>query len=196
MNTERNAMGIFIPGHNTSSEVRNKIALTLDKTGNLIGKKFGFWLALERRGIRGGQRQWLCRCDCGKEKEVSQRHLVNRNSTKCIKCTGRLKSERVYKDRFKDPNKIAYSSNRRCAWVENLRKFLFEKQNGICPVCNKHLPKETKKQCMDHNHKTGFVRALVHRGCNVWVGRVEQDPDLPERILNYLRKDGPWHLTT
>lgn len=53
---------------------------------------------------------------------------------------------------------------------EKYRDMLAE-QNGVCAVC-KRPPTETKL-CIDHNHKTGKVRGLLHRWCNVIVGYLE-----------------------
>jgi len=37
----------------------------------LVGRKFGRWTVLERRGKNASNKiMWLCRCDCGKESEV------------------------------------------------------------------------------------------------------------------------------
>lgn len=43
------------------------------------GQQFGTWTALEER--QGGK--WLCRCECGREKEVLKYNLQSRLSTNC-----------------------------------------------------------------------------------------------------------------
>ncbi len=51
----------------------------MPKTIDLTGQCFGSWIALEPRpGYR-----WLCRCDCGIEREVASRNLKNGKSTSC-----------------------------------------------------------------------------------------------------------------
>lgn len=188
MDNERNARGVFVKGHITPKDRREKIAKALDQIGDLTGQKFGLWTILERRESKGGHRRYWCRCDCGIEKEVSGIHLVRGKSTKCIKCAGRLKSFRILTERLSNKDKLLYCTNRRSAWVEEVREYLFNIQKGVCPICNKILPVETFKQCIDHDHKTGYSRALVHRSCNVWIGRVERDPELPKRILDYIER--------
>jgi hypothetical protein len=37
---------------------------------DLVNKRFGRWLVLERAANKGKQSAWLCRCDCGKIAEV------------------------------------------------------------------------------------------------------------------------------
>lgn len=51
---------------------------------DLIGKRFGRWLILERAtNGTGSQPHWLCRCDCGAEKRVAGQSLRSGKSTSC-----------------------------------------------------------------------------------------------------------------
>jgi len=57
--------------------------------------------------------------------------------------------------------------------IPEIRKMLINKQNGICPICGKNLTRTAAiNQVIDHDHKTGYVRAVVHRGCNKVEGSV------------------------
>jgi len=57
--------------------------------------------------------------------------------------------------------------------IPSVRRMLLNKQNGICPICGKDLTRtKTVNQVIDHDHKTGYVRAVVHRGCNKVEGSV------------------------
>ena len=47
------------------------------------GGKFGRWTVVEKRGMRGAHRMWLCRCICGKEREVFRSALTSGISTSC-----------------------------------------------------------------------------------------------------------------
>lgn len=50
----------------------------------LIGKNFGRWTILEKREQNNHRQQmWLCKCDCGTEREVVQPNLVNGKSKSC-----------------------------------------------------------------------------------------------------------------
>ena len=67
---------------------------------NLIGQKFGRWTVIDESDKRGknGGRYWLCKCDCGTIKEVTQDSLRGGKSTSCG-CQGR---EKLGKLHFKD----------------------------------------------------------------------------------------------
>lgn len=57
--------------------------------------------------------------------------------------------------------------------IPMVRKILIAKQNGVCPICGKDLTRVAPiNQVIDHNHETGYVRAVVHRGCNKVEGSV------------------------
>lgn len=40
------------------------------KPDNLIGQRFGLLTVIERRPSKNGHSNWLCKCDCGTEKEI------------------------------------------------------------------------------------------------------------------------------
>lgn len=51
---------------------------------NLVGERFGQWLVLSRaKNTKNGNTRFLCRCDCGTEKEVSSSNLKYGQSTGC-----------------------------------------------------------------------------------------------------------------
>jgi hypothetical protein len=50
---------------------------------SLKGQRFGRWLVLKCGTTKGKQVYWLCRCDCGTEKEVAANNLPNGASQSC-----------------------------------------------------------------------------------------------------------------
>jgi hypothetical protein len=56
----------------------------MGKLVNLSGQRFGFWI-VKNRGINteSGHAQWLCVCECSKEKLVTSNSLRTGNSTSC-----------------------------------------------------------------------------------------------------------------
>jgi len=61
---------------------------------------------------------------------------------------------------------------------------LEEAQKGICACCGDG----PIKLVIDHNHKTGKVRALLCAHCNWAAGHVKDDPLRAELLAAYLRK--------
>jgi len=48
---------------------------------------------------------------------------------------------------------------------------MFEQQRGRCAICDQTSP---YKLCVDHNHNTGKVRAMLCKGCNAALGHIEK----------------------
>ena len=64
---------------------------------NLIGEKFGRWTVIEKAEKRNGMPRLKCRCECGTEKEVYQKHLLSGASVSCGCFAKELARERAIK---------------------------------------------------------------------------------------------------
>jgi hypothetical protein len=62
-----------------------------------------------------------------------------------------------------------------------------ESQGYVCAVC-KLPPQEGKVFAIDHDHKTGKVRGLLHRNCNVGIGMLSENITYLENAIAYLKK--------
>ena len=62
--------------------------------------------------------------------------------------------------------------------VEKLK----EKQNFKCMICE-----DIVNLVVDHDHKTGKVRALLCNPCNQGIGSLKDDPEILDKAANYLR---------
>lgn len=65
-----------------------------------------------------------------------------------------------------------------------------EEQNGCCAICGKP---ETRvlfgrvcRLAVDHDHETGQVRGLLCSRCNCFLGLIDDNPELLDRIRLYL----------
>ncbi len=54
--------------------------------------------------------------------------------------------------------------------VAVIRDRLLEEQNGMCPICDKAI--ERGAEVLDHQHQNGRVRAVLHRQCNSFEGKL------------------------
>lgn len=56
--------------------------------------------------------------------------------------------------------------------VRHTRIAFLETQNFMCELCG--LPLTYEEAVLDHDHKTGAVRAAIHRSCNSGLGAIER----------------------
>jgi hypothetical protein len=63
----------------------------------------------------------------------------------------------------------------------------FKKQGGVCAMCSR--PPKRLGLFVDHNHKSGQVRALLCMICNRKIlGLIEKYKIVPQRIVDYLKQ--------
>jgi len=60
---------------------------------------------------------------------------------------------------------------------------MFEKQGGCCYICGRHQSECKRVLCVDHDHLTGRIRALLCDHCNRKLGWYERHTD---KILEVL----------
>ena len=64
-------------------------------------------------------------------------------------------------------------------------------QNGVCEICKRAPVKHAGNKygfVVDHDHKNGKTRGLLCQRCNVLLGKAEDDPELLQRFIDYLRR--------
>lgn len=66
---------------------------------------------------------------------------------------------------------------------------MLSQQNGVCAICSKP-PSPKRRLGVDHNHTTGFVRALLCQNCNAGIGMFDENPDIIAKVLGYLSAFG------
>lgn len=61
-------------------------------------------------------------------------------------------------------------------------------QNHLCALCGEDCSADP---VLDHNHKTGAIRAVLHRQCNAFLGRFENNAARhcvkQEQLASFLR---------
>jgi hypothetical protein len=62
-------------------------------------------------------------------------------------------------------------------------------QDGRCAICGSDYPGVPGRRfCVDHDHATGVVRALLCNGCNNGIGMLGDDPNRVRAAAAYLEK--------
>jgi hypothetical protein len=64
---------------------------------------------------------------------------------------------------------------------------LLAQQNGVCAIC-REPEREERSLSVDHDHKTGRVRALLCGGCNKAIGFLRESPLLARAAATYLEQ--------
>lgn len=57
--------------------------------------------------------------------------------------------------------------------IKTYRETLLRVQGGKCALCRE--PIAAGEAVLDHDHKTGHCRAVLHRGCNAMLGHIENN---------------------
>ena len=64
---------------------------------------------------------------------------------------------------------------------------LYQIQQGKCAICDRHSSELKLTLSVDHNHITGIVRGLLCKGCNYFLGSVENETY--KKFLAYLDRN-------
>lgn len=57
--------------------------------------------------------------------------------------------------------------------VKKVREEMLRRQGGVCALTR--YPLDQKDAVLDHDHKTGHVRGVLHRGVNSLLGKLENN---------------------
>jgi hypothetical protein len=100
------------------------------------------------------------------------------------------------KERHSEQAKIWYGENKERTRGNQLKlhygisfneyEELLKKQNNECAICGG--PSGKRSFSVDHDHINGKVRGLLCRGCNVGIGNLNDDPELLEKAIIYIKK--------
>ena len=64
---------------------------------------------------------------------------------------------------------------------------LNEEQGGRCACCGE-FTSFSHGACLDHDHRSGVVRAVLCRRCNLMVGICKEDVNNVTAVIRYLKK--------
>lgn len=118
----------------------------------------------------------LKRCNtCGRRKSVEQFTKVKKwRRGDCNSCRRKDSANRALKQ--------AYGID------TATKKRMYMNQRGLCGACGLPLSKNYRKAHVDHDHRTGQIRELLHAACNWLMGQEEAQPNILKKILVYRKK--------
>jgi hypothetical protein len=70
--------------------------------------------------------------------------------------------------------------------IPAVRNYLLEQQAQRCALCDDII--EEGKAVLDHDHRSGIIRRVLHRGCNSMLGKIENNMARSEVDLFRLMK--------
>lgn len=129
--------------------------------------------------------------NCGEFKSLSCFYDKGRSYTPyCKKCI--IEKQKEY--RSKNPSAKSrlkeYSREQSLKSNYNLTKkeydLMYKYQHGKCAICGTPQSELKKNLCVDHDHKTGKVRALLCTLCNQGLGSFKDNQSNLENALYYL----------
>lgn len=143
---------------------------------------------------------------CNKEKDKSEFVTSEgKPSTRCVLCRiERNKQAKKYYEKrstlslerrvyFKIRTRNA-SLKRKYGITYDEFENMFLSQHGLCGICGQGLKRSSEKgwggkreACVDHDHKTGKVRGILCRGCNLSLSMIE-DEVFQQKSNQYLSK--------
>lgn len=144
-------------------------------------------------------------CKCNKKKLENEFSIFNGRLNKtCKQCREyhnsfykenkegyRDKRKEYYKTHYTEFHKRAYKNHLRRKYNLSLEEYnsLLIQQNGKCAICERDFKTLTKwnTACVDHDHKTGKVRGILCRKCNLSLVYIE-DSHLWQKAQNYLNQ--------
>lgn len=112
--------------------------------------------------------------DCG-----SKTRPATKPGPRCATCHRAVKKERRDRAHAKRVEKVY-------GLTDGEYDALLAFQGGVCYLCGK--PPVRKRLSVDHNHRTGRVRGLIHAWENTILGRIRDSLDWAKNLVSYLEK--------
>lgn len=96
--------------------------------------------------------------------------------------------QRVYRERKKRGEKFVPKYMKRGFKAHRMNpgdyKNMMASQGGKCAICSR----APKRLYVDHDHKSGKVRALLCLQCNIGIGHFGENIDMLNRAIEYLKR--------
>jgi hypothetical protein len=148
----------------------------------------------------------VCR-DCGEEKPITEFYCrkdgTNYHAPDCKPCsitkTLQWRADNPEKSKvYERRRKREYTEKRKKGnWKSHLRRKygitqaeydrMYREQGGVCAICGQSQKTSISKNLfVDHDHKTGRVRALLCTNCNTAIGLMSDDPAIAYNATQYL----------
>lgn len=108
----------------------------------------------------------------------------------CRRCDNKASSARYEKNKEQAKRDMwRYDLKRLYNMTPDQYNSMLEQQNYCCALCGNTEPGYgSTRFSVDHNHKTGKVRGLLCKGCNLGLGKFKDDSLLLRLAVVYLEE--------
>lgn len=108
-------------------------------------------------------------------------------SHSCVRCTNERSSARKDTPEYRATAKAYWMRKRYGITPEQMQEMLAS-QGSRCGCCGAVEPGNKNGWCVDHDHATGQLRAVLCHGCNVGLGAFRDSPERLRQATEYLAK--------
>lgn len=132
---------------------------------------------------------------CNTSKPFDEFHMDNSNPLGvcywCKICANRLARKHHKNNRSNNPEyklyaRGKYTKNKYGLTLEQYTEKLATQKNE-CAICLVKLQSSGSKTHLDHDHKTGQIRAFLCTNCNRGLGHFKEDLNILNKAIQYLR---------
>ena len=116
----------------------------------------------------------------------SDKYTEYHNSAECKEMKKKWREKYLKSDKGKEGMKNYRMMYKYGITVEDKLKMI-EAQNNKCAICKEEF-KNDRDKCMDHDHETNKVRAILCAKCNVGLGNFRENQDNLLVAIEYLKK--------
>lgn len=179
---------IDIKDYNVTDDIKDKVLLFIEehnKTSSLIEKKkikYKIWRILNIKRLRVKRNEWHAKNKIKMNNYSSVWQKNNRDKMNLY--------SRKYRNKYPDKDyfymKNGHLRRKYNMSIDDYNKMCTE-QEWRCKLCLKPLTRTTKNDVVDHCHKTGKVRGILHRMCNTLLGHCQDEIENLELAINYLK---------
>ena len=155
---------------------------------DLTGQKFGYLTVIKDSGLRAGKAViWICKCDCGKEKNIRRASLVAGRTKSCGCMKGKMAAS-TYSKHFPEGSVEAQDISER-------RKTTAKDHYGVENVMdNPEIFKKARENLADYWEKNGYqskpereiheyVQSLGLTTKHCYIGNRDLDVYIPEKSI-------------
>lgn len=125
---------------------------------------------------------------CNTEKSLEDFHLDRSDKTgranKCKICAKKYSKQWYSKsEKYRESIRNSGLKFRFKITIEDYNQ-MYEEQRGLCKICGEKGKK--KNLYVDHDHRTGEIRALLCDQCNYGLGNFKDSPELLIKAYDYI----------